>query len=308
MDPKLLGSRDVAPLQRRRIPRPEQVAMAWPGGKDGAGVYQGLINQIPPHDVYVAAFLGDDAIMRRKRPALWNVGIDLDAENVARWADAPPVAPLALHCCCGIQWLAFRFGLHSVPVWYRDAGNGDGRSRMLPAAPTSGPRDLAVQYSAAGNGDGAPPLDSAIPDPAAAPRVFVYVDPPYLMDSRRSAKRLYRQEMTVADHERLLGVVVRLRCAVMVSHYPHPMYARALDGWRTWRYQAATRGGGLAVEQVWCNYPEPTVLHDSRYLGSDKREREKVRRRVRNWTNGLLRMDPLERQAVLDGLRSIEGR
>ncbi len=27
--------------------------MAYPGGKNGAGVYQTLINLIPPHEVYI---------------------------------------------------------------------------------------------------------------------------------------------------------------------------------------------------------------------------------------------------------------
>lgn len=43
--------------------------MAWPGGKDGSGVAQRLINQIPPHDVFVSPFLGDCAILRKKLPA-----------------------------------------------------------------------------------------------------------------------------------------------------------------------------------------------------------------------------------------------
>lgn len=32
--------------------------MTYKGGKAGAGVYQQIINQIPPHDVYIEPFLG----------------------------------------------------------------------------------------------------------------------------------------------------------------------------------------------------------------------------------------------------------
>jgi hypothetical protein len=32
--------------------------MTYPGGKGGAGVYQMIINQIPPHRVYIEPFLG----------------------------------------------------------------------------------------------------------------------------------------------------------------------------------------------------------------------------------------------------------
>jgi hypothetical protein len=32
--------------------------MSYPGGKSGSGVYQTLINLMPPHDIYIEPFLG----------------------------------------------------------------------------------------------------------------------------------------------------------------------------------------------------------------------------------------------------------
>jgi site-specific DNA-adenine methylase len=32
--------------------------MRYPGGKGGAGVYQTIINNIPPHDTYIETHLG----------------------------------------------------------------------------------------------------------------------------------------------------------------------------------------------------------------------------------------------------------
>jgi len=46
--------------------------MPYPGGKSGAGVYQTIINRMPPHRVYIEPFLGGAAIMRldsASRPA-----------------------------------------------------------------------------------------------------------------------------------------------------------------------------------------------------------------------------------------------
>jgi DNA adenine methylase len=66
--------------------------MSYPGGKAGAGVFQTLINLMPPHDCYVEAFLGGAAVMREKRPAAVNIGIDSDrtALEMARsFAPAP---------------------------------------------------------------------------------------------------------------------------------------------------------------------------------------------------------------------------
>ncbi len=62
--------------------------MNYPGGKGGAGVYQQIINQMPPHATYLEAFLGSGAVMRAKRPAAANIGVDIDADVLARWTGA----------------------------------------------------------------------------------------------------------------------------------------------------------------------------------------------------------------------------
>jgi site-specific DNA-adenine methylase len=62
--------------------------VTYPGGKGGAGVYQAIINQMPPHDVYIEPFLGAGAVMRRKRPASVNLGIDIDPAVIAGFGEA----------------------------------------------------------------------------------------------------------------------------------------------------------------------------------------------------------------------------
>jgi site-specific DNA-adenine methylase len=59
--------------------------MTYPGGKAGAGVYQQIINQIPPHQVYIEPFLGGGAVLLHKRPARSNIGIDSDAAVIRSW-------------------------------------------------------------------------------------------------------------------------------------------------------------------------------------------------------------------------------
>jgi hypothetical protein len=46
-------------------------------------VYQKIISEQPPHDVYIEPFLGGGAIMRRKLPALASIGIDADEVPIA---------------------------------------------------------------------------------------------------------------------------------------------------------------------------------------------------------------------------------
>ena len=53
----------------------------YPGGK--GSTFRVLINQMPPHRRYFELFLGDGAVMRNKRPAGYNLGMDIDPEPVA---------------------------------------------------------------------------------------------------------------------------------------------------------------------------------------------------------------------------------
>ena len=61
--------------------------MTYPGGKNGAGIYQRIINHMPPHRVYIEPFLGSGAVMRHKRPAERNIGIDRCPEALSLCLD-----------------------------------------------------------------------------------------------------------------------------------------------------------------------------------------------------------------------------
>ena len=74
--------------------------MAYPGGKAGDGVYQRLISLMPPHEVYIEPFLGGGAIMRHKRPALLNIGIDLDPQGYQYVAGLPNSANTLFTSVC----------------------------------------------------------------------------------------------------------------------------------------------------------------------------------------------------------------
>lgn len=53
------------------------------GSKANESTYKTIINQIPPHRVYVEPFLGWGAVLLNKAPAAYSVGVDLDRERVA---------------------------------------------------------------------------------------------------------------------------------------------------------------------------------------------------------------------------------
>lgn len=63
--------------------------MTYPGGKEGAGVWQRIVNLMPPHDVYVELFAGGGAVLRNKEPAPHEYAFDLDPDALIRlkqWA------------------------------------------------------------------------------------------------------------------------------------------------------------------------------------------------------------------------------
>ncbi|MDR4503199.1 MAG: DNA adenine methylase [Candidatus Scalindua sp.] len=69
--------------------------MNYPGGK--GGVFQKLINLMPPHDVYIETHLGGGAVIRNKRPARSNFGIEIDSEVVEMWTNMHPIGFELVH-------------------------------------------------------------------------------------------------------------------------------------------------------------------------------------------------------------------
>lgn len=125
---------------------------------------------------------------------------------------------------------------------------------------------------------------------------LVYCDPPYLLETRRGGK-IYRHEYQAKDHVRLLEVIKALPCAVMISGYNNPLYSGMLPDWQTYSFEVATQNG-KATETVWFNYPLPQHLHDTRFLGNDFREREKIRRRTDNLKRKISALSQHERSAI----------
>lgn len=133
---------------------------------------------------------------------------------------------------------------------------------------------------------------------------LVYCDPPYLFSVRAAPRARYAHELSDQDHRRLLGILRRMPCLVMVSGYRSQLYATGLADWRLVRFNAATRGGGR-TEHLWCNFPAPQALHDYRYLGADYRERERIKRKVARWRAKAQGLSALERQAILSALLEV---
>jgi hypothetical protein len=138
------------------------------------------------------------------------------------------------------------------------------------------------------------------------PRVptVIYCDPPYLASACASPLR-YEHVLSDDQHERLLRRCKQLRSYVLISGYWSELYADWLAGWRVISWPQITRGGTVAEEFLWCNFPEPTALHDYAHLGVDFRERQDVKRQQQRWRKKLAAMTTLKRQALLSVLADL---
>lgn len=141
---------------------------------------------------------------------------------------------------------------------------------------------------------------SILPTLALPADAVVYCDPPYLLSTRQN-RIYYEHEMTDEDHARLLDVIKNLPCRVLISGYWSELYGSSLQKWRCCSYKVRTRGR-TATEFLWCNFPEPTELHDWRYAGKNFRERTSLKRLATRWLARLEAMPPKKRGYVLHAI------
>lgn len=311
--------------------------MGYPGGKNAAGVYQKIINLMPPHQVYIEPFLGGGAIMRLKRPAKGNIGLDLEPSVISAWrarlagtddaretSDPTIAAELAgngearRHRSPETAMVATAADFGDAQSLNVETGDGPPASEIaiLPAAsPEPALRsasselarvDVASFHFECRDGIDFLARSIRVPHYRFSPDTLVYCDPPYLL-STRGNRRIYRYELSDRQHRRLLKIIKRLPCMVMISGYWSEMYASALKGWNSISFEAMTRGGRKATEWLWYNFPEPVALHDYRFLGKNFRERERIKRKKQRWVNRLERMPLLERRALLSAIADTPG-
>lgn len=65
--------------------------MGYFGSKATSGLCQPIVALMPPHDTYIETHLGGGAIMKRKAPALRNIGIDLNQRALTKFQCTYPV-------------------------------------------------------------------------------------------------------------------------------------------------------------------------------------------------------------------------
>lgn len=88
-----------------------------------------------------------------------------------------------------------------------------------------------------------------------APTTLMYVDPPYMFETRYSEERRYHTEMTDDNHAQLLDLLCSVKAMVLLSSYENPLYEETLTaaGWSPLTKDTRTNDNHDATEVLWMN-------------------------------------------------------
>jgi DNA adenine methylase len=261
----------------------------YPGSK--AYLTARLLPLVPDHDHYVSVFGGSAADVLGKPRSRRETYNDLDADLARLFRLVRSPAAVAALCrrveatpysraeyedalrrlrsgrLDGVEWamayltvarqkrLSTSAALAAPSEW-SCSGAGNGRARSWARLPDKLPR-IAARLRGVGVECGGWEEVLRRHD---GPRTHFYLDPPYL-PATRTSPRLYRHEMTEADHRRLLRAITELRGTAMISGYPSRLYRDALAGWRavqfpTSCYMSLRVRKPPREEVVWMNYDD----------------------------------------------------
>ncbi len=131
------------------------------------------------------------------------------------------------------------------------------------------------------------------------PETLIFVDPPYPLDDRRSPATRYNCELTDADHRELAKLLKASRSKIIVCGYPWGMYPQLFRTWERREFRGVLRSGRPSIVCAWMNYTDPYPLHDYRFYGADKQQRQDHRRQVERNLAKFGDMDKHVRAAVL---------
>lgn len=237
-------------------------SIKYTGSKNGPGVPQRIISEMPLHSVYLEPFAGTGVIGRTKKPCLSTIYIDSDARS--------PI---------------FTFYRSSPETKLLQIMDRNTKNDVMTG-------DIAIC------GDAISLIRRL--KKYMNNSWLIYLDPPYL-DSVRSYRRDYYRHEFKTDklHLDLLTLLLTLPARVMISGYDSPLYNRTLKGWRKIEIPTVLRTGKKATQIVWMNFEEPLVYHDTRFLGKDFRERFRIKRKKMRWRKRLETMKSIDRAAVI---------
>lgn len=88
---------------------------------------------------------------------------------------------------------------------------------------------------------------------------LLYVDPPYMGDTRRNISRYEIEMKGAVEHQEMLAELKKCKASVVLSGYANPLYADALPDWACFEIGSRTQVSER-TETVWMNFKPPALL------------------------------------------------
>ena len=140
--------------------------------------------------------------------------------------------------------------------------------------------------------------------------ICIYLDPPYLPETRSSFKTCkYDYEFSYGQHIQLLSMLEQIskqysNVYILLSGYKSDLYMSMLANWYYFETNAMSRGGSR-VESLWCNFdPDKLKKHQYDYVGHNFTDRQRIKRKSKRWIDNLKKMPVDERNYILESIKS----
>lgn len=246
-----------------------------------------IIQELPPHRIYVEAFGGAGSILLRKHRSYAEVYNDLwDAVvNIFRCLRDPKLAEELRRRCELTPFARREFdesrGLYDDPADCVERARRDVFRSFAGHGSASMKKPHKTGFRSNSHRSGTTPAQDWANWPAAIP-AFVerlrgvtiehrdavecmlqhdspdtlhYLDPPYPLATRTSHRwnAVYRYDMTDEDHERLAAAAQELRGMVVISGYACELYDELYGEWDWIEIPSITDAAEPRVERLWFN-------------------------------------------------------
>lgn len=259
--------------------------MPYFGGKQSIAAQ--IVSHFPEHDRYVEPFAGSLAVLLAKAPESYEVVNDLDSRLVRFWRVLRDRGDeLERYCALTPHsreeyMTAKKEGMvddeledarrlwilhtQSISGAYEGAGwRSPGTTRKSPGQHFSrfhqrfhGLTDRLrhvslenVQYTTI--------LNRYRNDEGA----LLYVDPPYLAETRSTKKEYVHDMSSIEEHRGLLEALLLMKGPVVLSGYASPLYDEYLGDWEQVKISTNAQAGGKREEVLWINRVNPPALFD----------------------------------------------
>ncbi len=134
------------------------------------------------------------------------------------------------------------------------------------------------------------------------PNAVIFLDPPYLFETRYNNIIYYDNELQYSDHVQLLMTLLQLPCYVIIIHPVHSLYDKMLFSWNykdvSIRYHNKT-----SKERIYYNFSNDIDRNDYTGQGKNNIDRQRIKRKVDRFISKIKNLPEIERKVLLNKMK-----